>query len=99
MALETLSKDLCLAGLIEKGLMGELAARFLLLAARDYAAPIDNEGHRNLLKPVPLLDVLQMLFGNNDWCDQSFKTAFSDAFVNFTHWGITKDFLPKTPSR
>ncbi|KAF8328823.1 uncharacterized protein EI90DRAFT_3063695 [Cantharellus anzutake] len=97
--LQTLSKSFCSEGLIERGRRGELAARFLLLIARDYAAPIDNEGHRNLLKPVRLLDVLRMLFGDNDWCDQSFKTAFSDAFVNFTHWSVTKDFLLKTPSR
>ncbi|KAF8331025.1 uncharacterized protein EI90DRAFT_2996148 [Cantharellus anzutake] len=97
--LETLSTDLCLAGLVEKGSMGELAARFLLLTARDFTAPIDKKRHRNLLKPVRLLDVLQILFGNNDWCDQSLKTAFRDAFVNFTHWTATKNVLPETPSR
>ncbi|KAF8331451.1 uncharacterized protein EI90DRAFT_3057981 [Cantharellus anzutake] len=99
LALDTLSQDLCLAGLVEKGLMGELAARFLLLTARDYAAPFDAEGHRNLLKPVHLLDVLQILFGK-DWCnDDDFKTAFSDAFVNFTHWGARDFSLPEPPPR
>ncbi|KAF8343175.1 uncharacterized protein EI90DRAFT_3115693 [Cantharellus anzutake] len=96
--LETLSKGLCHAGLVEKGLMGELAARFLLLTARDFAAPVDGK-HRNFLKPVRLLDVLQTLFGGNGWCDRSVKTAFCDAFVNFTHWTITKNFLPQMPSR
>jgi len=38
-ALQTLSVDLCSAGLVENGAMGELAARILLLVARDFAVP------------------------------------------------------------
>src|SRR6266436_6219681 len=99
--LDTLSKNLCLAGLIEKGLMGELAARFLLLTARDFTVPFDKEGHPNLLKPVRLLDFLRTLFGNNDWCSKdeykNFEEVFRDAYINFTHWISTRKFLPKTP--
>ncbi|KAF8321931.1 uncharacterized protein EI90DRAFT_3078526 [Cantharellus anzutake] len=94
--LRTLSQDLCHAGLIEKGLMGELAARFLLLTARDYAAP-SQEGHRNLRDLVPLLGFLQSLFGPIIW--DAFQESFSNAFVNFTHWAVTRDFLPETPPR
>ncbi|KAF8324209.1 uncharacterized protein EI90DRAFT_3076333 [Cantharellus anzutake] len=94
--LRTLSQDLCHAGLIEKGLMGELAARFLLLTARDYAAP-SQEGHRNLRDPVPLLGFLQSLFGPIIW--DAFQESFSNAFVNFTHWAVTRDFLPEMPPR
>src|ERR1700730_13056516 len=36
-SLAKLSRDMCSAGLIEKGLLGELAVRVLLLTARDHA--------------------------------------------------------------
>ena len=62
--LDTFSQHLCSAGLIEKGLTGELGAQMLLLLARDFAAP---ERIPNLLKPVPLLDVIDTLFGNKSW--------------------------------
>ncbi|KAF8515975.1 hypothetical protein BU17DRAFT_76734 [Hysterangium stoloniferum] len=64
--LHTLSHDLCSAGLVEKGVLGELGARTLLLVARDFTAPTEN-GRRNLLEPVRLLDFLHTLFGNNVW--------------------------------
>ncbi|KAF8329739.1 uncharacterized protein EI90DRAFT_1339440 [Cantharellus anzutake] len=96
--LETLNLKLCKAGLIENGFMGELAARFLLLVARDYAAPADEIGP-NLLKPVRLLEVLRKLFGDLPWDDNSVAAAFGGTYVNFTHWIITKDPLPEKPSR
>jgi len=98
-SLLTLSKDLCSAGLVEKGIMGKLAVRVLLLVARDFTAPQDVGG-RDLLKPVCLLDFLDTLFGNKKWAgsDRSkFDTAFADAYVNFTHWVLTKDPMPVEP--
>jgi hypothetical protein len=102
--LNTFTKDLlCSDGLVEKGLTGELAARILLLLARDFAAP-KLEGGRNLLKPVPLLSVIDTLFGNTTWagsdeCRVKYKDAFGKAYVNFTHWIVTKDPLPKIPDQ
>jgi hypothetical protein len=99
--LKTLSVHLCSAGLVDKGLLGELAARILVLTARDYAAPIERLG-RNYLKPVRLLDVLGKLFGTTTWANQNqakFDNAFAKAYVNFTHWIVTRDPLPEIPSR
>ena len=62
--LDTFSKRLCSAGLVEKGLIGELCARILLLLARDFAVPAVPGCGRNLLNPVPLLTVIDTLFGN-----------------------------------
>jgi hypothetical protein len=99
--LNTLSADLCSAGLVDKGLLGELSARILLLIARDYAAPIE-QSRRNYLKPVLLMDVLSKLFGTTTWAgsnQEKFNNAFANAYVNFTHWVVTRDPLPETPSR
>jgi hypothetical protein len=99
--LNTLSRDLCGAGLVDKGMLGELAARILLLTARDYAAPKELF-RRNLLKPVRLLEVINKLFGTTKWGgskQEEFDNAFANAYVNFTHWIITKDSLPEKPSR
>jgi hypothetical protein len=93
--IRTFSVDLCSAGLVEKGIMGELAARTLLLVTRDFASPMQS-GHRDLLKPVRLLDFLDRLFGDKWAGDErpKFDTAFAHAYVNFTHWIVTKDPLP-----
>ena len=100
--LNTLSKDLCSAGLVEKGLLGELNARILLIVARDFAAPrTDGDGRRDLLQPVRLLDFLDVLFGNSQWAGTArpaFEEAFLDAWLNFTHWAVTKDPLPEVPN-
>jgi hypothetical protein len=100
--LDTLSERLCQSGLIEKGLTGELGARTLLLIARDLAAPKENN-RPDFLKPVPLLDFLDVLFGNTSWCSkETWKglfDAFNDTYVNFTHWITTKDPLPEVPDR
>ena len=64
--LKTLSYDLCGAGLVDKGHLGELCARIILLVARDYVAAV-QDGRRNLLVPVRLLDVLSELFGTTTW--------------------------------
>ncbi len=101
--LDTFSMQLCSAGLVEKGLTGELCVRLLLLLARDFAAPIDKHG-RNLLKPVPLLTVIDTLFRNASWAKtpghhSEYKKAFGTAHVNFTHWVVTKDPLPKRPDQ
>ena len=100
-ALKTLNADLCSAGLVDKGHLGELAARILILTARDYA--IRHPKHwKSHLKPVRLLDVLNQLFGSTTWADQNqqaFTTAFAHAYVNFTHWIVTRDPLPEFPTR
>jgi hypothetical protein len=102
-ALDTFSKNLCSASLVEKGLLGELGGRTLLLVARDLAAPITAKGFgRDLLKPVLLMDFLDKLFGDTMWCDPhraEFMSAFNDTYVNFTHWIVTKDSLPAVPSQ
>jgi hypothetical protein len=105
--LDAFSKRLCRAGLVDKGLMGELAARILLIIARDFA----TQKHKvvkyisipDLLKPVSLLDFLDHLFGTNLWCGSAdrihFVAAFSDMYVNFTHWIVTQDSLPEKPDQ
>jgi hypothetical protein len=99
-ALTMLSHDLCSAGLIEKGLIGELASRILLLTARDYASSRENFPF-GFVQPVPLLSVVEKLFGTPTWggsVQDSFDKAFEKAYVNFSHWITTKDSLPEKPS-
>ena len=104
--LETFCKDLCSAGLVEKGLTGELCARTLLILARDFAAPMERDRGPNLLKPVHLLEVIDTLFGNTSqpWAGNTknrkeFNKAFGIAHVNFTHWIVTEDPLPEMPDQ
>ncbi|KAF8806748.1 hypothetical protein BYT27DRAFT_7223930 [Phlegmacium glaucopus] len=100
--LDTFSQHLCSAGLVEKGLIGELGARILLLLARDFAAPVKPGRGRDLLKPVPLLTVIDTLFGNATWAGErrtEYVKAFGAAHVNFTHWIVTKDPLPEMPDQ
>ena len=99
--LETFSQDLCTPGLIDTGDLGELVARTLFILARDYAAPLNPQG-RDLLKPVCLLDVMNELFGNSTWGGSNqkrFDDAFRSAYVNYTHWVVTRDPLPEKPDR
>jgi len=98
--LNTLSYDLCSSGLIEKGALGELGARILLLIARHFAAPL-KDCRRDLLEPVRLLDFLRTLFGSNLWAGynhQKFDAGLNNAYVNFTHWIVTKDPMPEVPN-
>ena len=98
--LHTLTYDLCSSGLIEKGASGELGARILLLIARDFAAPIEDRW-RNLLEPVRLLDFFHVLFGSKQWAgcnQQQFNAALDGAYVNFTHWIVTRDPMPEVPN-
>jgi hypothetical protein len=101
--LKTFSKSLCQVGLVEKGLIGELGARTLLVIARDFTAPkAANSNLPDLLQPVFLLQFLNNLFGNDNWCgdhQNSFDDAFGTTFINFTHWIITKDALPQIPDQ
>jgi hypothetical protein len=97
--LDTFSKHLCSAGLVEKGLIGELGARILLLA-RDFATRAERERVPNLRESVPLLTVIDTLFGNTSWTAEhrnEYSEAFGTAYVNFTHWIVTKDPLPEMP--
>jgi hypothetical protein len=99
-ALETLASGLCSAGLVENGTLGELAVRTLLLIARDFSSS-GQARWRHLLQPVPVLDLLETLFGHNNWTVpeemKSFQEAFGSAYVNFTHWIVTKDHMPESP--
>ncbi|EDR00639.1 uncharacterized protein LACBIDRAFT_313129 [Laccaria bicolor S238N-H82] len=91
--LDTLSNDLCSRELIKKGALGELGARILLLIARHFTTPC-----RDLLEPVRLLDFLCTLFGSNLWAGQNhqkFNAGLDSAYVNFTHWIVTKDLMPE----
>jgi hypothetical protein len=101
--LDTFSKNLCEAGVVEKGLLGELAGRILLTVARDLAAPKKPNGYSpNPLIPVLLMGFLDKLFGNESWCSphrDDFQNAFKNTYVNFTHWIVTKDPLPEIPSQ
>jgi hypothetical protein len=99
--LDNFSNDLCKAGLVEKGLLGELGARTLLLIARDFTAP-KSDRQPDLLQLVSLLKFLDTLFGNKVWCGNerpNFERAFGEAFINFTHWVATKDQLPQNPDQ
>jgi hypothetical protein len=97
--LNTFSQSLCGAGLVKKGMWGELCAHTLLLTARDFTAP-PHFSHKgwNYLKPVPLMGFLHTLFGR-DIFDPSDKlksdNAFGNAYVNFTHWISTRDPIPQ----
>ena len=93
--LNALSEKLCGAGLVEKGILGELGARILLLISRDFTAPHGLRGP-DLSKPVRLLDFLDTLFGRNVFTDPgNFENAFGNAYVNFTHWVRTLDPIPE----
>jgi hypothetical protein len=99
--LDSFNVRLCRAGLVEKGLLGELGARTLLLIARDFAAPRSN-GLPDLLLPVSVLGFLDSLFGNRLWCGNerpNFERAFAGAVINFTHWIATRDPLPQNPDQ
>ena len=95
--LDTLSEKLCQSGLIERGLVGELAARILLLVTRIASAPDDKYGQLDFLEPVLLLTFVNTLFGSKDWANEAeyrqFQDAFGESYINFTHWIITKDAL------
>ena len=100
LSLRTLSMDLCSAGLVEKGLLGELCARTLILIARDFADGKKTKTTQDFLQPVSLLKFLHTLFGP-EWAgnDQvKFDEAFRNAWVNFTHWILTKDSMPADSS-
>ena len=96
--LNTFNRYLC--RLVEKGLNGELAARTLLLIAHDFALQTRKPAAwPDVLTPVPVLLFFDTLFGNGDWYNphrESFKTSFGDAYINFTHWIITKDTISAT---
>ena len=92
----TLATGLCSAGLVEKGLVGELAARILLVVARDSAARLTTAETRNLLEPVPVLQFMDKLFGNKTWAKadrDKLENAFTGATLNFTHWITTRKSL------
>ena len=101
--LDTFSKHLCSSGLVEKGLIGELGAQVLLILARDFATQAAGGRGPDLLKPVRLLEVIDVLFGKPTWSEDVHRMAYDEAFrtahVNFTHWIVTKDPLPEMPDR
>jgi hypothetical protein len=97
--LGTFNIQLCQTGIVEKGLVGELAAWTLLLVTRDFAVPtVENDTCPDMLQPIPLLLFLNTLFGDQEWCHPhqlEFETSFQNAHLNFTHWIITRDPLPQ----
>ena len=98
--INTLSQGLYDAGLVEKGILGELGARTLVLIARDFADPRSQSRGRNLLKPVPLMRFLDTLLGSGKFSHSDrlkFDQAFGKAHVNFTHWISTRDSIPEKP--
>ncbi|KAF8510600.1 hypothetical protein JB92DRAFT_2727559 [Gautieria morchelliformis] len=97
--LTTLAKQLCSGGLIEKGLVGELCSRILLVLARDAVVREKRWSWHEAARPVGLLEMLEQLLGR-DWGgkDQGrFEEEFGDASVNFTHWIKTRGALPVKP--
>ena len=101
--LDTFSRHLCSSGLVEKGLIGELGARILLMLARDFATVDESWPGPNLLKPVRLLKVIDTLLketwaGSNDY-REAYDKAFRTAHVNFTRWIVTKDPLLEMPDQ
>lgn len=96
--LTTFTQGLCNVGLIETGQLGGIAARLLLLTARDFTAIKMAKG--DFLKPVRFLDVMDALLCRDEWDGDdraAFENAFSNAYVNFTHWIVTEDSLPDVP--
>ena len=89
---------ICEEDIVEKGQVGEITARVLLILARDFAAPVANLLGRAILKPIRLVTFFQVLFGKKDWgmgVQQEFDEAFKDAHISFTHWILTKDAYPE----
>jgi hypothetical protein len=95
--LNTFCTTLCEGGLVEKGLLGELGARMVMLIARDFASPRRNK-ISDVLQLIPVMNFFDKLFGNDTWCGGNradFVMAFRYTYVNFTHWIVTKDPLPE----
>jgi hypothetical protein len=78
-ALKTLNKSLCGAGLVDKGLLGELAGRILLLLACDMAAPRRGRIAANLLMSISVMAFLNQLLGKEGWC-QPYENEYTGAF-------------------
>ena len=102
--LDTFNKQLCSSGLVGKGLTGELGAQILLLLACDFVAPVDHLRGPNLLRPVRLLTVIDVLYSKTTWagtngCQKAYDKAFGTAYVNFIHWVMTKDPLLEMPDQ
>jgi hypothetical protein len=108
--IRTLNQELCAAGLIEKGLVGELAARALLLIARDYAtlalvksgsppaaSRVTVRSTLPLATPDLLLPVKVISFLHHLLGQPLplFDAAFDGTCVNFTHWILTRNSLPE----
>jgi hypothetical protein len=84
--------------LVSQGEVGEVAARLLLMNARDRAAVADNGGKQPVIfsKHVPLITFLKELFAKDvvegildkEGCDgRPFREVFKNSVVNFTHFG------------
>jgi hypothetical protein len=71
--LNTFGTTLCDSGVVEKGLIGKLGARMLLLVARDFSAPKSSNKVPDVLQLVPLMYFFDTLFGNTTWCSGNRK--------------------------
>jgi hypothetical protein len=109
---KSLFSKLLSPGLIDRGRVGELVARLLCVLARDSILKSSPETETSpslrYAKPFGVLDFLKTLFTkSNDLLttpaqvggNQTIKTCFQHASMNFTHWVTTSSFLlPETTS-
>jgi hypothetical protein len=96
----TLGEDLCSKGMIEKGMVGELCVRVLLILARDFTVLKQGRNWEEALKPVRVLDVIETLLWDG-WASDNknaLEDAFGDGYVNYTHWMTTDEVLPEEPN-
>ena len=78
---------------IDKGNFGEMVGRLLAVLARDLSSHYPLEG---LQQPVSLAKFIETLLGDQLSSTANYdsvKQAFDEAFVNFTHWDITNEYL------
>lgn len=87
------------SGMIEKGQRGELASRLLWLLAKDLfirtkvnsaanKLPTKWDEHLADCQMIPVVDWLEFVFGPQIWNDgdAETRTAFQNAYLNFSHW-------------
>ncbi len=84
---------------IDKGRLGEMLMRLVLILARDFAQTNKSISNR-LHEPITLTSFLESLLGANFGAPEqsteveSFKAAFRDTYINFTHWAPTRAWMP-----
>ncbi|KAH8117055.1 hypothetical protein DFH11DRAFT_1741889 [Phellopilus nigrolimitatus] len=88
-------------GMINKGTVGELAARLLLLIAKDICARDLEVGEDEFryCGSVPLVTWLRRLFGDDIFTgrEKLVKEQFGNAVINFSHWVGMSENIAKLP--